>query len=204
MSETELAGPQAILEQKSPGEHTTSPVPLHPGFSENKAREILPFHRPCQTQALTCIPQDAYSPGFGHQTSLAQHLARLYFLSPCSQLPQQLLLLLLRGPHLCWAVRTTPMRVPPLGCPECWVCATSKGAHTYLHLSSFILLEHKAEDVIVRPSQQAQVQGAISDREFLEEHCKPREGVRGSSRKRGAGAHGGGWDRPRNADMGWL
>lgn len=66
-------------------------------------------------------------------------------------------------------------------CPEGWVCATSKGAQTYLHLSSFILLEHKAEDVIVRPSQQAQVQGAISDREFLEEHCKPRERVRGSS-----------------------
>lgn len=45
---------------------------------------------------------------------------------------------------------------------------------TYLHLSGFILLQHKAENISVRPSEQTKVERAISNGEFLEEHCKQR------------------------------
>ena len=49
------------------------------------------------------------------------------------------------------------------GCPEGWVRAPSKGTQTYFHLSCFVLLEHEAEDVIVGPGEQAQVERAISN-----------------------------------------
>lgn len=47
---------------------------------------------------------------------------------------------------------------------------------TYLYLSGFILLKHKAEYVSVRSSEQTQVERAVSNGEFLEEHCKQSEG----------------------------
>lgn len=45
---------------------------------------------------------------------------------------------------------------------------------TYLHLSGFILFQHKAENISVRPSEQTKVERTVSNGEFLEEHCKQR------------------------------
>ena len=84
---------------------------------------MLSFHRPCQTQALTCSPR------------------ALTILTSALTLG-----------HTC------PSSAATLGGedrahPASWVCAAGGGARTYLHLSSFVLLQHEAEDVRVRPGK---------------------------------------------------
>lgn len=65
----------------------------------------------------------------------------------------------------------------PLRHPRCSGAASVQlqRAQAYLHLSSLVLLEHKAEDVSVGPGQQAQVEGAVGHGELLEQHCKQTE-----------------------------
>lgn len=134
------------------------------------------FHRPCPTQARTCL------------TLGAANLAHTLNPGPALTPPAQLLKPFPRHTCagwavMCWAVRTHPCH------PRCPGAASVQlqRAQAYLHLSSLVLLEHKAEDVRVRPGQQAQVEGAVGHGELLEQHCKPnREGGCGWA-GRGAG-----------------
>lgn len=83
-------------------------------------------------------------------------------------------------PHLHSAVRTAAPVWLHLASQD-WLL---QRVQTYLHVSGFILLEHKAEHVGVRTSEQTKVERAVSDGEFLEEHCKQKEGL-GAHLKRG-------------------
>lgn len=198
----ELAGPQPSWSETTPAGTwaflSVPPPRLFRKKKKKKAHEILSFHRPCQTQALTCSPRMLTIPALDAELRSPA--------LPQAQLPQDIFpaasAAATRPPPMppMPVVRTTPTSTQP-GCPEGWAFAPRKGAQTHLHLSSFILLEHEAEDVIVRPGEQAQVERAIGNREFLEEHCKAREGPGGASRKRGSGTQCR-WDRRGNADTG--
>lgn len=93
-------------------------------------------------------------------------------------------------PHLHSAVRTAA---------PVWLHLASQDwflqrVQTYLYVSGFILLEHKAEHVGVRTSEQTKVERAVSNGEFLEEHCKQKEGL-GARLKRGQDGAGLGMHR---------
>jgi len=54
-----------------------------------------------------------------------------------------------------------------------------EGAPTYLHFPRLVLLQHETEQVCVGARQQPEVQGALGERQLLEEHCKGTADVHG-------------------------
>lgn len=91
----------------------------------------------------------------------------------------------------------------PGGKPSLWAQhSPQRSSQTYLYLPGFVLLEHKAEDIGVGPSEQTQVERAVSNGEFLEEHWKQNGGVGAISQatrrtqdkdRTGSGLGGVGW-----------
>ena len=95
----ELAGPRASLEQERPGpRHRCFSVPPPPCVFRRKAHEILSFHRPCQTQALTCFPKMLTILALDAEPPQPSTSPGLNFPRPFSQQPP----LLPPGAHLCW------------------------------------------------------------------------------------------------------